>query len=112
MSPEQVKGEKPDALADVWSAGVVLYEMSTGRRPFGPVSGARLACRYSGAVPGTAAQCNPAISQGLERVILRALQKDPGERYQSAGDLRIDLENLMTGKIPVHARLNPRVFGC
>jgi tetratricopeptide (TPR) repeat protein len=100
MSPEQVKGEKPDARADVWSAGVVLYEMSTGHRPFGNLSGARLIAAILEQSPPPPRSANPAISHGLERVILRALQKNPRERYQSAGDLRIELNNLMTGTSP------------
>src|SRR5205085_3722148 len=97
MSPEQIKGQKPDARADVWSAGAVLYEMATGKRPFGELIGTPLIAAILQKDPIAPREANPKISQGLERVILRALQKDPRERYQSAGDLRIDLANLATG---------------
>ena len=96
MAPEQIKGTQPDARADVWSAGAVLYEMSTGKRPFGDLMGPPLIAAILEQAPVPPREVNPKISEGLERVILRALQKDPKERYQSAGDLRIDLANLAT----------------
>jgi len=102
MAPEQVKGLKPDARADVWSAGAVLYEMSTGKRPFGDLMGAPLIAAILEQAPVPPREVNSKISEGLERVILRALQKDPKERYQSAGDLRIDLANLATGTAPIY----------
>src|ERR1700692_1778787 len=109
MAPEQLKGQHPDARADLWSAGVVLYEMSTGRTPFKDLSGARLIGAILEQAPMPPREVNPKISEGLERVIMRALQKDPKERYQSAGDLRIDLANLETGTGPIHHRpLSPQ----
>ncbi len=104
MSPEQIKGNKPDARADVWSAGAVLYEMSTGKAPFGDLSGGRLMAAILEQPPPPPRAMNAKISVGLERVILRALEKDPGERYQSAGDLRIDLNSLATGTMPIYAK--------
>ena len=104
MSPEQIKGNKPDARADVWSAGAVLYEMSTGRSPFGELTGGRLMAAILEQAPPAPRTLNSKISVGLERVILRALEKDPGERYQSAGDLRIDLNSLATGTMPIYVK--------
>jgi eukaryotic-like serine/threonine-protein kinase len=104
MAPEQVKGLKPDARADLWSAGVVLYEMSTGKHPYGNLTGAHLVAAILEQPPVPPRMANPKISEGLERVIVRALQRDPRERYQSAGDLRIDLANLATGTMPVYPR--------
>jgi eukaryotic-like serine/threonine-protein kinase len=108
MSPEQVKGVTQDARADVWSAGAVLYEMSTGKPPFGELTGAQLIAAILDQEPIAPRAVNPKISEGLERVILRALKKDPQERYQSAGDLRIDLANLATGTMPIHPKPQPR----
>ena len=109
MAPEQIKGQKPDARADVWSAGAVLYEMSTGKRPFGELVGTQLIAAIIEQTPVPPRDVNPKISEGLERVILRALQKDPKERYQSAGDLRIDLANLATGTMPIYPKPGPSV---
>ncbi len=109
MAPEQIKGQRPDARADVWSAGAVLYEMSTGKRPFGELVGTQLIAAIIEQTPAAPRDVNPKISEGLERVILRALQKDPKERYQSAGDLRIDLANLATGTMPIYPKPAPSV---
>ena len=107
MAPEQIKGMHPDARADVWSSGAVLYEMSTGKRPFGDLTGPPLIAAILEQTPVPPRELNPKISEGLERVILRTLQKDPKERYQSAGDLRIDLSNLATGTMPVYPQRRP-----
>ncbi|HEX6823863.1 MAG TPA: tetratricopeptide repeat protein [Candidatus Sulfotelmatobacter sp.] len=98
MAPEQVRGRKPDALADVWSAGAVLYEMATGKRPFGDLTGGPLLAAILEQSPLPPRDSNPTLTEGLQQVILRALQKDPRQRYQSAGDLRIDLANLANGR--------------
>jgi tetratricopeptide (TPR) repeat protein len=108
MSPEQIKGHKPDARADVWSAGAVLYEMATGKCPFGDLTGSPLIAAILDQAPTPPRALNSKISEGLERVILRTLQKDPAERYQSAGDLRFDLNSLATGTAPVYATPPPR----
>ncbi len=70
MAPEQVKGQKPDARADVWSAGAVLYEMSTGKRPFGDLTGGRLIAAILEQAPVAPREVNPKITAGLELVIL------------------------------------------
>lgn len=107
MGPEQLKGHTPDERADLWSAGVVLYEMSTGKHPFGDSTGTRLIAAILEQTPVPPRVANSKISEGLERIILRAMQKDPKERYQSAGDLRIDLANLATGTMPIYLGPTP-----
>jgi eukaryotic-like serine/threonine-protein kinase len=104
MCPEQIKGQTPDARADLWSAGIVLYEMSTGKHPFGDATGSRLRGAILEQTSRPPREVNPKISEGLERIILRALQKDPKERYQSAGDMRIDLANMATGTVPIYPK--------
>ena len=104
MPPEQIKGLKPDVRADVWSAGAVLYEMATGKHPFGELTGTQLIAAILEKEPVVPRALNAKVSEGLERVILRALQKDPQERYQSAGDLRIDLAALATGTMPIYPK--------
>jgi tetratricopeptide (TPR) repeat protein len=108
MAPEQLKGLMCDARADLWAAGVVLYEMSTGKHPFADLTGPQLVAAILEREPVAPRVVNPKISEGLERVILRALQKDPQERYQSAGDLRIDLAGLATGTMPIHPKPVPK----
>ena len=104
MAPEQVKGHKTDARTDMWAAGAVLYEMGTGKRPFADLTTGGVVAAILQEEPVSPSVLNPKISVGLEKVILRALQKDPKDRYQSAGDLRIDLTNLTTGIILIEAK--------
>ena len=100
MAPEQLKSRACDVRTDLWASGVVLYEMSTGKHPFGELTGAQLIAAILENELVVPRELNPKISEGLQRIIVRALQKDPQERYQSAGDLRIDLASLATGTMP------------
>src|SRR3984957_9315742 len=94
MSPEQVRGEKLDARTDLFSFGLVLYEMSTGRQAFtGSTSGVIFAAILEREpVPPT--RLNPDLPVKLEEIISKALEKDPKMRYQHAADMRADLQRL------------------
>ena len=96
MAPEQLRGETTDARSDIWSAGAVLYEMATGRRPFPESHGPLLINSILNHEPEPPRKLNREISPGLENVILKALDKDPQHRYQSVRELGIDLERLTT----------------
>ena len=97
MAPEQVLAEELDARCDVYGAGAVLYEMSTGTRPFSGKIHSRLADAILHHPPVTPRSLNPQVSTDLEWIILKCLEKDPGLRYQSARELHVDLERLRTG---------------
>jgi eukaryotic-like serine/threonine-protein kinase len=91
MSPEQLHGVVADARSDVYAAGVVLYEMATGRRPFEQKLSTALVSDIIQRPPPPPKRLNPAVSPRLEDVILKCLEKKPDHRYQSAQDLLIDL---------------------
>jgi len=94
MAPEQLRGQKLDARADIYELGVVLYEMATGRRPFdAPLPTALSAdILHKPLVPP--ARLNPELSPKLEDIILKCLEKEPDNRYQSAKELGVDLRRL------------------
>ncbi len=94
MSPEQVQDKDVDARSDIFSFGAVLYEMATGRRAFSGESSASVIAEILRGGPKPAWALNPGIPDELQRIIGKALEKDRGDRYQSANDLMIDLRRL------------------
>jgi tetratricopeptide (TPR) repeat protein/tRNA A-37 threonylcarbamoyl transferase component Bud32 len=94
MSPEQLSGEVTDARSDIWAAGAVLYELATGRRAFPFSQASLLIDAILNKYPEAPSACKPDIAPGLEMAIIKCLDKDPERRYQSARELRVDLERL------------------
>jgi len=93
MSPEQVKGKPIDGRTDIFSLGVVLYEMLTGEKPFPGQSITTVIYKIVNEDPIPPRQLNPSIHPGLNEIVLRALAKEPDERYQSCRELLEDLRN-------------------
>jgi len=93
MSPELVKGENVDGRSDIFSLGVMLYEMLTGARPFVGENVTTVIYKIIGEEPEAPGTVNPQLNPGLNYVVLKALAKDPAERYQTCAQLVADLKN-------------------
>ncbi len=94
MSPEQAQGRSVDARSDIFSLGVVLYEMATGTRPFAGDSVVAVMSAVVRDTPLSPSEVNGAVPGELDRAIRRCLAKEPGRRYQTAAELRNDLQEL------------------
>ncbi|MET9342722.1 Stk1 family PASTA domain-containing Ser/Thr kinase [Nonomuraea sp. NPDC003804] len=103
LSPEQARGERVDARSDIYSTGCVLYELLTGQPPFTGDSPVAIAYQHVREEPIPPSQIDPEIPPWADAIVLKAMAKDPAQRYQSAGEMRADIQRAMSG-MPVEAQ--------
>jgi beta-lactam-binding protein with PASTA domain len=101
LSPEQARGEAVDARSDVYAAGCVLFELLTGEPPFTGDTPVAVAYQHVREEPRRPSELNPSIPSSLDAVVLKALSKNPANRYQSAAEMRSDLVRVRNGQSPM-----------
>ena len=105
LSPEQARGELVDARSDIYSTGCVLFELLTGATPFTGESPVSIAYQHVNEIPKAPSQVDPSIPATLDAIVLHSLAKQPNSRYQSAAEMRADVERAMAG-MPIMASVN------
>jgi len=98
LSPEQARGETVDARSDLYSAGCLLYELLVGRPPFVGDSPVSVAYQHVREAPAPPSQLDPELGPEIDAVVLKALAKDPDDRYQSAREMKADISRLLSGE--------------
>src|SRR4030043_263593 len=106
MSPEQTEAKDVDQKSDIYSLGIILYEMATGRVPFEGETALSVAIKHKTEIPKDPKSLNPHISDDLNRLILKCLEKDRGKRYQTAAEVEAELQKIEKG-IPTTERVVP-----
>jgi serine/threonine protein kinase/tetratricopeptide (TPR) repeat protein len=106
MSPEQAEAKEVDHRSDIYSLGIILYEMATSRVPFTGETALSIAMKHKGETPEDPKHLNPGIPDDLSGVILKCLEKEKEKRYQTAGELHSELEKIEKG-IPTTERVVP-----
>jgi len=102
LSPEQARGERVDARSDLYSTGCLLYELLTGRPPFTGDSPVAIAYQHVRENPVPPSRVDPEIPSWADSIVLKAMAKDPADRYQSAAEMRTDIQRALSG-VPVAA---------
>ncbi|HEY7324293.1 MAG TPA: Stk1 family PASTA domain-containing Ser/Thr kinase [Streptosporangiaceae bacterium] len=106
LSPEQARGERVDARSDLYSTGCLLYELLTGRPPFTGDSPVAIAYQHVKEEPVPPSQVDPEVPPWADAIVLKAMRKDPADRYQSAGEMRNDIQRALSGA-PIAAAMPP-----